>query len=151
MPTVYDVPADIFIRELADYLRENVNEVSPPDWHKFVKTGSNRERTPEDPNWWYIRCASILRRIYVSKPIGISRLRLLYGGKKRSGNAPAHFRRGSGSVIRTILHQLEKAGWVEIVEGEGRVLTKTGRSMLDRSATRIKKRLEKETPSLKAY
>lgn len=151
MPTVYDVPADECIREVSEYLQANVPEVSPPEWHGFVKTGAYRERTPEDPNWWYTRSASILRKIYISEPIGISRLQLLYGGKKRSGNAPAHFTRGSGAVIHNILKQLETAGLVETVEGKGRILTKTGKGMLDRCATRIKKRLEKDIPSLKVY
>jgi small subunit ribosomal protein S19e len=151
LPTVYDVPADECIREVAEYLQANVPEVSPPEWHRFVKTGAHRERTPEDSNWWYTRSASILRKIYISEPIGVSRLRLLYGGKKRSGNAPAHFARGSGAVIHNILRQLETAGLVETVEGKGRILTKTGKGMLDRCATRIKKRLEKDIPSLKVY
>jgi len=151
LPTVYDVPADLCIREVAEYLRENTREVAPPEWSKFVKTGSNRERIPEDPNWWYIRSASVLRKIYISEPIGVSRLRLLYGGRKRTGNTPAHFGRGSGAVIRTILHQLEEAGMVKTLNGKGRVLTKTGKSIMDRCATRIKKRLEKEIPYLKVY
>ncbi len=151
MPTVYDVPADLFIHEVAEHLRENVSELSPPEWSRFAKTGSNRERTPEDPNWWYIRSASVIRKIYISEPIGVSHLRLLYGGKKRTGNAPAHFKRSSGAVIRTILQQLEKAGLVKTLKGKGRVLTNTGRSLLDRYATNIKKRIEKEIPSLKVY
>jgi len=151
LPTVYDVPADLFIHEVAEHLLENVPELSPPEWGRFAKTGSNRERTPEDPNWWYIRSASVIRKIYLSEPIGVSHLRLLYGGQNRTGNAPAHYRRGSGAVIRTILQQLEKAGLVKTLEGKGRVLTKTGKSLLDRYATKIKKRIEQETPSLKVY
>jgi ribosomal protein S19E (S16A) len=54
-------------------------------------------------------------------------------------------------VIRAILQQLEKAGLVEAVNGKGRVLTKTGKGMVDRCATKLKKRIEKEDPLLKVY
>ncbi len=151
LPTAYDVPPSLCIREVAAYLRENVHEVAPPEWSRFVKTGSDRERAPDDQDWWYTRSASVLRKIYLSGPIGVTHLCLLYGGRKRTGNHPAHFARGSRAVIRAILHQLEKAGLVEGVSGKGRVLTKTGKSMVDRCATKLKKRIEKENPPLKAY
>jgi len=151
LPTVYDVPPSLCIHEVAAYLRENVHEVVPPEWGRFVKTGSNRERVPDDQGWWYVRSASVLRKIYISGPIGVSHLSILYGGRKRTGNHPADFAKGSRAVIRAVLQQLEKAGLVEGVSGKGRVLTKTGKSMVDRCATKLKKRIEKETPFLKVY
>ena len=80
MVTVYDIPADDLIRKLAEYLKENVSETTPPTWAAFVKTGAHVERTPSDPDWWYVRCASILRKTYKEGPIGVSRLRKHYGG-----------------------------------------------------------------------
>ena len=151
MTTVYDVPADILIDRLSKYLKENVREVRPPEWAAYVKTGSHVERAPHNPDWWYVRAASILRKLYIKGPIGVSRLRKLYGGRKRRGVKPAHFRRAGGSIIRHILQQLEEAGLAEKDGNKGRVLTPKGRSLLDAMAARIKRELEREIPELKAY
>jgi len=151
LTTVYDVPADILIDRLSKYLKENVREVKPPEWAAYVKTGSHVERAPHNPDWWYVRAASILRKLYIKGPIGVSRLRKLYGGRKRRGVKPAHFRKAGGSIIRHILQQLEEAGLAEKDGNRGRVLTPKGRSLLDAMAARIKRELEREIPELKAY
>ncbi|KYH39068.1 MAG: 30S ribosomal protein S19 [Candidatus Bathyarchaeota archaeon B23] len=151
MTTVYDVPADILIERLSRYLKENIREVRPPEWAAYVKTGSHVERAPHNPDWWYIRVASMLRKLYIKGPIGVSRLRKEYGGRKRRGVKPAHFRRAGGSIVRHILQQLEEAGLAERDGNRGRVLTPRGRSLLDAMAARIKRELERETPELKAY
>jgi len=151
LTTVYDVPADILIDRLSKYLKENVREVRPPEWAAYVKTGSHVERAPHNPDWWYVRAASILRKLYIKGPIGVSRLRKLYGGRKRRGVKPAHFRKAGGSIIRHILQQLEEAGLAEKDGNKGRILTPKGRSLLDAMAARIKRELEREIPELKAY
>jgi len=151
LTTVYDVPADILIDRLSKYLKENVREVRPPEWAAYVKTGSHVERAPHNPDWWYVRAASILRKLYIKGPIGVSRLRKLYGGRKRRGVKPAHFRRAGGSIIRHILQQLEEAGLAEKDGNRGRILTPKGRSLLDALAARIKRELERQIPELKAY
>jgi len=111
MVSVYDVPADKFIEYLAKYLKENVPEISPPEWAFYTKTGSHAERIPENPDWWYIRAASIMRKLYMrKKPVGVERLRTAYGGRVDLGVARKHVRRGGGSNIRKILQQLEAAG-----------------------------------------
>jgi small subunit ribosomal protein S19e len=75
----------------------------------------------------------LLRRIYLDSPVGTERLRSYYGGRKKSGHKPAHFRKASGNIIRKILQQLEKAGFVE-KSGKGRKLTSKGQKFLDRIA-----------------
>ncbi len=60
-------------------------------------------------------------------------------GKKDRGTNPEKFKRGSGSITRTALHQLEDAGFVEKRE-EGRVVTPAGRSFLDKASFELKKR-----------
>ena len=151
MPTPYDIPASIFIERLARYLKENVYEVVPPPWSSFVKTGSHASRPPEDPEWWFTRCASLLRKIYINGPIGIERLRSEYGGRIRHGNRPEHARKGSGAIVRKTLHQLQAAGLVEIAEKKGRITTREGRRTLDKLSTEIKEALEKSLPELSKY
>ena len=151
MTTVYDVPADVLIERVATYFKVNVEEIRPPEWAAYVKTGSHVERPPQNPDWWYIRCASLLRKLYLNGPIGVTRLRKMYGGRKRRGTRPEHFRKAGGSIIRHALQQLEKAGFVTKKDREGRVLTPRGRSLLDAMAARIKKELERENPELRKY
>ncbi|MBU7018754.1 MAG: 30S ribosomal protein S19e [Theionarchaea archaeon] len=136
MTTVYDVNAPDLLTRLIDDLKE-VAEIIPPVWARYVKTGVCKERPPVQDDWWHIRAASLLRRLYINGPVGVERLRRYYGGKKNRGHKPEQFRKASGSVIRTILKQLEEAGFVETVPG-GRKLTPKGVSHLDRLAYEVK-------------
>ncbi len=111
-----------------------------PDWAKLVKTGTSRERPPEQADWWFLRSASVLRKVYMTGPVGVERLRTVYGSNKRRGHRPEHFRKSSGKVIRVILQDLERAGLIEKVSKpiKGRKITKEGQRMLDRIAKTIK-------------
>ncbi len=151
MPTPYDVPSNILIQRLAHYLKDEMDQINPPPWTPVVKTGSHAQRPPQNPDWWYTRCASILRKVYVKGPIGIQSLRAEYGGRKDRGVRPEHARKGSGTIIRKALQQLEEAKLVKSSGNRGRVVTKKGRSILDRLSTEIKKELEKQLPELKKY
>ncbi|MHA1961217.1 MAG: 30S ribosomal protein S19e [Candidatus Thorarchaeota archaeon] len=150
MPTVYDIPATVLIRRLAEELKTR-KEISPPEWTLYVKTGAHRERAPDDPDWWYVRCASVLRKIYLKGPVGTQRLRIVYGGRKRRGTKPNRFQRGSGAVIRTALQQLEKAGFIKKQGNKGRVITDVGRSYLDKLSGKLKAELSKAIPELENY
>jgi len=78
-----------------------------------------------------------LRKLYLNHPIGVARLRKVYGGRKNNGTAPEHKRKASGSIIRNILQQLEKAGLVKTEKRKGRMLTPKGRSFVSKSIKSI--------------
>lgn len=139
MPTALEVPGQRLVDELALKLEKEVPEVSPPEWSAFVKTASFKQRPPSDPKWWYKRSASLLRVIYIKGPIGISRLRSVYGGRKDLPMRKAHHARSGSSAIRTMLRQLAAAGLVTS-EKRGRSVTPKGRSMLDSLAKDILRR-----------
>ena len=151
MPTPYDVPPPALIEKLAKYLKDNIDEIVPPLWTPFVKTGSHTERPPQNSDWWFTRCASLLRKIYIKGPIGISRLRSEYGGRVDRGVRPEHIRKGGGAAVRKAIQQLESAALVQSSGNTGRVVTKEGRRLLDVLSTEIKKGLEKEIPELRKY
>ncbi len=152
MVTALEVPADKLIERLAQYLKNRVPEVKPPTWAFMVKTGAHKERVPQDPDWWYYRAASILRKLYKSsEPIGIETFRTIYGGRKNYGVSPEHFVKGSGSIIRKILQQLEKANLVIKIPGKGRIISPAGRALLDRLAFDILKEMARENPELAKY
>jgi len=135
--SVREVPAAALIKRASEELKK-LGELTPPQWSHFAKTGAHKERPPEQPDWWYIRAASLLRRIYIDSPVGISRLRTHYGGRKSRGQAPARFQKAGGKVVRVILQQLERAGLVAKAERRGRKLTPKGALMLDQIAEQMK-------------
>ena len=151
MITPYDVPASQFIEKLAKYLRENIDEVQPPAWASGAKTGSHVEKPPQNPNWWYTRGASVLRKVYVHGPIGLERLRADYGGRKNFGVKPEHAVKAGGSNIRKILQQLEAAGLIQTQSSQGRKMASKGRKLLQEVAEDLQKELVKTVPELKKY
>lgn len=149
MATPFDVPPSIFIEKLKDELK-NVKDLTPPEWAKFVKTGAHKERPPDQPDWWYYRAASMLYQLYKRGVAGIGELRYYYGGRKGRGHRPEEKVPAGAKIIRTIMQQLENSGLVEKVYQShpklqqiciGRRLTRAGRSLLDRIATRIAREL----------
>jgi small subunit ribosomal protein S19e len=141
MTSIYDVNGTELIEKAAVELKKNEN-IKPPEWAGFVKTGRHKERAPVNEDWWYIRSVAVLRTIYRFGPIGVSKLRVKYGGRKRRGHKTEHFYPASGNIIRKVLQQLEKAGYLkkeEKMQHRGRVITPAGKSFLDKVATQIYK------------
>jgi small subunit ribosomal protein S19e len=149
LTTVYDVPAEMLINNIAQKLKTE-QKARPPEWAIFAKTGAHKELSPDNADWWFVRCASILRRIYIDGPIGISRLRSFYGGRHRSGVKPIHFSKGSGSIAREALQQLEKAGFVK-TQKTGRIISPQGQSLLDNAANEVKLELVESNPAIAKY
>ncbi len=139
MATVQDVPADKLIFKAAKELEVNA-EFNAPEWAKFVKTGVSKQRPPMRKDWWHTREAAVLRTVYLEGPIGTNALRTKYGGKKNMGYAPEETKKGSGSIARKMLQQLEKAGLVKKESKgvhKGRAITPAGKKFLDKIATEI--------------
>ena len=139
MSNIYDIDQSELVEKAAEELKK-IKEIEPPAWAAYVKTGMHKERPPIKQDWWYTRAAAILRYIYRVKLIGVSKLRTRYGGKKNKGHKPSHFYKGSGNIIRKILQQLEKAGFLKKTEKDvhkGREITPKGKSFLDKIATQI--------------
>ncbi len=139
MATIYDSDPQELVEKTAKELKK-IPEIVAPEWAPFVKTGMHKERPPVNGDWWHTRTASILSKVYRLGPIGVSKLRTHYGGKKNRGVKKEHFYKGSGNIIRKALQQLEKAGFIKFAEKsvhKGRIITPKGRSFLDRIASEI--------------
>ncbi|MEW6035376.1 MAG: 30S ribosomal protein S19e [Candidatus Micrarchaeota archaeon] len=131
MVTAYDAEPNKLIENAAKKLKEM--KLHKPAFVGLVKTGAHAVRPPQDEDFWYARCASILRQIYVNESAGTSRLRRHYGGRKRRGVKPGRHAPAGGSTIRKAMQELEKAGL--LAKGKaGRVLTPKGRKFLDAAA-----------------
>ncbi|MUV58678.1 SSU ribosomal protein S19E [Halogeometricum rufum] len=150
MVTLYDVPADALIEDVAERLEDRIEQ---PEWIAFAKTGQTRELPPQQDDFWFVRAASLLRKVAMNGPVGVDRLSTEYGGRKRGSNryvvSGKHSDTGSKNIIRTILQQLEEEGLVRTAQGEGRVITDEGRSFLDNAAADVFESLDR--PDLERY
>jgi small subunit ribosomal protein S19e len=135
--SVFVVQPEKLIETLSNKLKE-YPEISPPKGSEFWKTAFFKELAPIDSeNFWYIRCASILRKVKKFGPIGVNRLRKYYGGKNRNGKGLNHSAKASGKIIRVALQQLGEASLLEMKEKKGRVLSSEGISLIERTAYEI--------------
>jgi small subunit ribosomal protein S19e len=136
--SVYEITPHEYNLKLAEALKK-VPEFKEPEWVKFVKSSSSKQRPIEDPDFWYKRAASILRQIYKKGIVGVNRLRTRYGSKKNRGVRPERFVKSGGKIIRTILQQSDKAGLTESVKSikgtkekrPGRKLTPKGKEFME--------------------
>ncbi len=132
MPSIYDIKPQEIIKKTADALK---SAIQAPEWTKYIKTGHGKQNRPQEPNWYHIRVASILRKIYKNGPIGTSKLRKVYSTKKNRGHKPEKRALASGKIIRNSLQQLEKEGYIKQVQKgvhKGRAITPKGKSFLDK-------------------
>jgi small subunit ribosomal protein S19e len=134
-----DVEVNKLLEKVASELRKSGLE--KPRFVDFVKSGAHKERPPEQDDFWYVRCAAILRYLYVHGPTGVQRLRSHFGGRKNRGRKPEHKVKAGGKIIRSALQLLEKAGFVKKDDsGKGREITPAGVSLLDRCAKEVVKK-----------
>jgi len=122
MTTVKDVNATEFVTVLKDEL-------------KNVKTGVGKQRPPEQEDWWFIRTAAVLRKVYIQGPIGTSRLRKKFSTSKKNGHRPSHSSNAGGAIIRNTLKQLESAQLLK--KNEITVFDATGMAIHDIAVAKL--------------
>jgi len=133
---VFDVHATDLIEEIAKDLKSEKFKLKKPAFTEFIKTGAQAERAPQREDWYYVRCASILYRIYKEGTLGVGSLRTYYGGKKNRGVKPHQFRKASGKVIRKAMQDLEA---LELIKkaGTGREISPKGQSYLVKKSVEV--------------
>jgi small subunit ribosomal protein S19e len=142
MVSALEAPAGELIHKLAEKLKGD-SAIKAPDWMVYAKTGPHAERKPQEKDFWYVRAASILRKLYIEKNVGVGRLRTWYGRSKSYGSTPEHHVDAGGSIIRKAMQQLERAGYVK-KEKTGRALTPKGRSLVDKTVMEFYKGEKRE-------
>ncbi len=145
MVSIYDVQPNKLIEEAAKELKK-MPEMAPPSWAIAAKTGVHNMRPPMEEDWWYIRAAAVLRATYRLGPIGVSKLRTKYGGRKNRGYAPDKTYKAGGNILRKILQKLELIGFLkqaQVGTHKGRILTPKGKSFVDKIAVKVKEPYKK--------
>eukprot|EP01115_Flamella_aegyptia_P002615 TRINITY_DN136729_c0_g1_i1.p1 TRINITY_DN136729_c0_g1~~TRINITY_DN136729_c0_g1_i1.p1 ORF type:complete len:143 (-),score=25.44 TRINITY_DN136729_c0_g1_i1:180-608(-) len=128
--TVKDVNSHEFVNAYSKYLKRS-GKMNPPEWTNIAKTACYKELSPQDPDWFYIRTASLARKVYLRQNTGLGGFKKLYGSGARNGTKPRHHRNASGSVIRHALKQLTELGIIEVSNKGGRKITQKGQRELD--------------------
>merc|ERR1719379_2716438 len=141
--TVKDVEASRFISAFAQHLKRQ-GKFELPKWADTVKTGVHKELAPYDPDWLYVRAASMVRKIYIRGGCGVGSFRKIYGGQKRRGTCTNTFQKGSGSIARYVLTQLQNLDLIEEDENGGRKITREGQRELDTVAVQALKEAAEE-------
>ena len=135
MVSALDVEPNKLIAKTAEKLKHM--KIPKPAFVGIVKSGSHAERPPEQEDFWFLRCASIMRHAYINNVVGTNRLRRHYGGRKSKGVKPQHHCVAGGSTIRKAMQLLEKAGLMLKSEHGGRRLSPKGRALLDNAAREV--------------
>lgn len=136
--SVRDVSADAFVRAYAQHLKRQ-GKLEIPKWVDYVKTSPAKELAPYDPDWFYVRCASIARKVYLRPNTGVGALTKVYGSNHRRGTKTEHFREANAGILRYMVKQLEAIKVLEKVpNGKGRRISNIGRQDLDRIAGSIR-------------
>jgi len=134
--TVRDVSHEKFIAAYAKHLKRS-GRVTVPKWVDLVKTGHFKELAPTNPDWYFIRVASLARKVYLKGGVGVGEYRKIYGGKINRGSRPSRHALASGAVIRHALKNLETLKVVEKNPKGGRSISSTGQRDLDRIAGQV--------------
>ena len=100
--TVKDVAAHDFVRAYAAFLKRS-GKITPPKWAELVKTAVYKELSPYDPDWFYVRCAAIARRVYMKPGVGVGALCKSFGGSRNNGTAPSHHHPATSNIQRKAL------------------------------------------------
>ena len=134
--TLRDVAADKFISAYAEVLKNN-DKFIVPKWVDLVKTGVHKELAPYDPDWYYVRAAAIVRKIYLREGTGVGALKKRFGGGMRRGAAPLRHQDAAGGLIRAILINLDSLNITEKTKKGGRKITRIGQQALDLVAGQV--------------
>ncbi|KAH8043705.1 hypothetical protein JL720_17328 [Aureococcus anophagefferens] len=102
----------VFIESYAAHLK-NSDRFEIPKWCDLVKTGVHKELAPTNEDWYFVRAASIARKVYLKPGIGIGALRKWYGGQYRRGSRAKCYQKAAAGVIRSVLQQLEETKVLE--------------------------------------
>ncbi|XP_075233093.1 small ribosomal subunit protein eS19-like [Lycorma delicatula] len=137
--TLKDVDQHKFVKAFSAFLKKSA-KLKVPEWVDIVKNGKFKELAPYDQDWYYTRCAAIVRHIYFRSPVGVGAITKMFGGRKRNGVCPAHFCRSAGGVARKALQSLEQMKLIEKAPDGGRKLTIQGQRDLDRIAAQVRQK-----------
>uniref|UniRef100_A0A146LKB3 40S ribosomal protein S19 n=1 Tax=Lygus hesperus TaxID=30085 RepID=A0A146LKB3_LYGHE len=134
--TLKDVNAWRWIKVAARHFKQE-GKLFVPNCTEIVKTAHGRERAPQNTDWYYIRCAAVLRAIYLRPGVGYGGLSKRFASKKNYGSRPEHTVRAAQGLLHWSCKSLTKLGLVESGIKSGQRITKKGRKFADSLAFQV--------------
>ncbi|CAG9578028.1 40S ribosomal protein S19-like protein [Leishmania major strain Friedlin] len=134
--TLKDVSAWRWIKTAARHFKQE-GKIFVPNCTEIMKSSHGRERAPQNPDWYYIRCAAVLRAIYLRPGVGYGGLSKRFGNKKNYGSRPEHTVTSSTGPLHWACKSLTKLGLVEPGAQSGQRLTRKGHKFADSLAFQV--------------
>ena len=134
--TLRDVRPLRWVKAMAQHLKQE-GKLFVPNCTEFMKTSHGRERAPQNPDWYFIRCASVLRAIYVRPGTGYGGMSKRFGIKKNRGSQPEITTRAARGLLHWCCRSLEGLKLIAKGKESGRVITKEGRKKSDTIAFNV--------------
>ncbi|EPY30128.1 small subunit ribosomal protein S19e [Strigomonas culicis] len=136
-----DVNAWRWIKTAAAHFKRE-GKIMVPNCTEIMKSSHGRERAPQNKDWYYIRCAAVLRALYLRPGEGYGGLSKRFAKKKNNGSRPEHTVRAATGLLHWACKSLSKLGLLEKVndsEGNpnGQRVTKKGRKVVDSLAFQV--------------
>lgn len=135
--TLRDVNAWRWIKSAARHFKQE-GKLFVPNCTELVKSSHGRERAPQNQDWYYIRCAAILRALYLRPGEGYGGLSKRFASKKNNGSRPEHGVRACKGLLHWGCKSLTQLGLVEPGAESGQRLTKKGKKFVDGVAFLVK-------------
>merc|ERR1712243_462314 len=85
MSSVKDVDQQKFVVGFADFLKKS-GKMKVPEWADLIKLSRFNEQGPHNPDWFFVRAASVARHLYIRSPAGVGSFTKIYGARKRNGS-----------------------------------------------------------------
>ncbi len=134
--TIRDVAANKWIRAMAQHLKQE-GKLFVPNCTEIVKQSHGNDRAPQNPDWFYYRCAAVLRRIYVRPGTGYGGLSKAFAIKKNNGSNREHTVRAARGMLHWACRSLEGLKLIAKGKSSGRVITKEGKKRADTVAFNV--------------
>ena len=134
--TIRDVSAWQWIKAAAEQLKQE-GKLFVPRCSEIVKTSHGRERAPQNPDWYYIRAAAVLRAIYLRPGTGYGGLSKRFGNKKNRGSQPEITTKAARGLLHWACRSLEGLKLVTKGKESGHIITKEGRKRADTIAFNV--------------
>ena len=134
--TIRDVNTWRWVKAAANHLKQE-GKLFVPNCSELVKTSHGKQRAPQSPDWYYIRCAAVLRALYIRPGQGYGGLAKRFSAKKNRGSRPEIYCKAGKGMLHWACKSLEKLKLIQKGQTSGRVLTKEGKKKADTIAFNV--------------
>ena len=135
--TMMDVPANKWIKTMAQHLKQS-GKCFVPNCTELMKPSHANQLAPSNEDWYFYRCAAVLRRVYNRPGVGYTSLAKSFSMKKNNGSRPEKTIYAARGLLHWVCRSLEGVNLIAKGKQSGRVITKEGKRKADAIAFNVK-------------